>query len=52
MQALWPPLTTIHQPVHRLAAEALARVLGHGEPGDCILDHAIVERQSVAAPRG
>lgn len=49
---LWPPLTTIHQPVHRLAAEALARVLGHGEPGDCILDHAIVERQSVAGPRG
>jgi LacI family transcriptional regulator len=50
---LWPPLTTVHQPVHRLAAEAMALVLSDGaagEGGDRILEHEIVTRQSAAAP--
>jgi len=55
---LWPPLTTVHQPVQKLGAEALrllaAQVLatsGHAEPGgDRLLGHKIVHRQSVAAP--
>jgi LacI family transcriptional regulator len=57
---LWPPLTTVHQPVHRLAAEALgllvARVAAPGraevDPADRVLDHEITRRQSTAPPRG
>lgn len=55
---LWPPLTTIHQPVRRLAAEALALVAdearGDGirtrSPRDRVLDHEMVTRSSTAAP--
>jgi LacI family transcriptional regulator len=54
---LWPPLTTVHQPVHKLAAEALrllaARVSLRGEqpqPPAHLLDFRIVHRQSVAPP--
>lgn len=53
---LWPPLTTVRQPVHTLAAEALALLVaeiasgdGEGE-GEVILEHEIVKRQSTAAP--
>ncbi|MCW3849522.1 LacI family transcriptional regulator [Sphingomonas sp. LB-2] len=55
---LWPPLTTVHQPVRQLAAEAL-RLLAEqvstpadqaGPLGDHLLDHTIVHRQSVAPP--
>ncbi len=55
---LWPPLTTIHQPVRRLAAEALALVAdearGDGirtrSPRDRVLDHEMVTRSSTAPP--
>uniref|UniRef100_B0SVR0 Transcriptional regulator, LacI family n=1 Tax=Caulobacter sp. (strain K31) TaxID=366602 RepID=B0SVR0_CAUSK len=52
---LWPPLTTVHQPVRKLAAEALgllaaqiagARPLGEGH--DRVLDHEIVTRLSTS----
>ena len=57
---LWPPLTTIRQPVRQMAAVALdrlLRVLRAAEPagevfGDHVLDHALIERQSTAPPRG
>jgi len=52
---LWPPLTTVHQPVHRLAAEALgllAAEIAAGSPSgkysDRVLPHEIVERQSTS----
>jgi len=59
---LWPPLTTVHQPVRKLAAEALSRVVAEiaamgrsQEPAaDVVLDHEITRRQSalpVAAHR-
>ncbi len=56
---LWPPLTTVHQPVRRLAAEALGLLVAEiGTPSnteagqsDHVLDHAIVERQSTAPPQ-
>ncbi|GGE93031.1 LacI family DNA-binding transcriptional regulator [Sphingomonas prati] len=56
---LWPPLTTVHQPVRRLAAEALGllatEIAGGGdavERADRVLAHGMVRRQSTAAPRG
>lgn len=55
---LWPPLTTVHQPVRKLAAEALgllaAQITGADqieESGDRVLDHGIVTRLSTAPPR-
>jgi len=53
---LWPPLTTVHQPVRALAAEALGLLIAEIEvrggksrvPRESILDHSIVERQSTA----
>ncbi len=52
---LWPPLTTVHQPVRRLAAEALGLLVAEiaaapssGEHADHVLDHEIVKRQSTA----
>ena len=56
-QTLWPPLTTVHQPVRELAAEALSLLIaeiaaekGHSRvPRETILDHRIVERQSTGA---
>jgi len=55
---LWPPLTTVHQPVRKLGAEALrllaAQVLNDGKQapstGAHLLDFRIVHRQSVAPP--
>ncbi|MFD1107460.1 LacI family DNA-binding transcriptional regulator [Sphingobium olei] len=54
---LWPPLTTVHQPVRALAAEALglliAEIGANGRnsrvPREKILEHRIVERQSTGA---
>ena len=54
---LWPPLTTVHQPVRRLAAEALGLLVAEigmpsrssGKRADHVLPHAIVERQSTAS---
>jgi LacI family transcriptional regulator len=55
---LWPPLTTIRQPVRQMAAVALDRLIrtlrssAPEEPfSDCVLDHALIERQSAAPPR-
>ncbi|MDR6787600.1 LacI family transcriptional regulator [Sphingomonas sp. BE138] len=55
---LWPPLTTIRQPVQQLAAEALQlliREMRTGQPLPAaersrVLDHVLVERDSTAAP--
>jgi LacI family transcriptional regulator len=56
---LWPPLTTIRQPVRQMAAVALdrlMRVLRSTEPSaeasaDYVLDHALIERDSTAPPK-
>jgi LacI family transcriptional regulator len=56
---LWPPLTTIRQPVRQMAAVALDRLIRAlrsadplAEPyADQVLDHALIERQSTAPPR-
>ncbi|AQR73308.1 LacI family DNA-binding transcriptional regulator [Sphingomonas sp. LM7] len=56
---LWPPLTTVHQPVRQLASEALRILVAEiasadrspaGRP-DRVLEHTIVKRQSTAAVR-
>lgn len=55
---LWPPLTTIRQPVQQLAAEALQlliREMRTGTPLPAeerlrVLEHVLVERQSTAPP--
>lgn len=55
---LWPPLTTVRQPVHRLAAEALAVLVANVAAGDRrpasdrVLEHAIVTRESAAPVAG
>ena len=51
---LWPPLTTVHQPVRRLAAEALGLLAAEigatgqqrGRSAELILEHEITRRQS------
>jgi len=56
---LWPPLTTIRQPVRQMAAVALdrlLRVLRATEPAaegsaDYVLDHVLIQRDSTAPPR-
>ncbi len=54
--ALWPPLTTVHQPVREMAASAVEllvlRVRGRddGAPIDRVLRHDLINRQSVAPP--
>lgn len=52
---LWPPLTTIHQPVRKLAAEALGLLVAEiatpsAPSGDHVLEHDLIHRQSTAAP--
>ncbi|MFY8209182.1 LacI family DNA-binding transcriptional regulator [Caulobacter sp. BE264] len=52
---LWPPLTTIRQPVRQMAAVALDRLiraLRSDDPvsADHILDHQLIERDSTAPP--
>ncbi|RDE05661.1 LacI family DNA-binding transcriptional regulator [Sphingomonas aracearum] len=56
---VWPPLTTVHQPIQEMAARAMeiiAGALGGGENGlerrPEYLPFSIVERSSVAAPPG
>ncbi|MBC7669218.1 MAG: LacI family DNA-binding transcriptional regulator [Gemmatimonadaceae bacterium] len=56
---LWPPLTTVRQPVRQMAAvalERLMRALRSAEPSaeasaDYVLDHTLIERQSAAPPQ-
>ncbi|MEO5774297.1 MAG: LacI family DNA-binding transcriptional regulator [Sphingomicrobium sp.] len=52
---LWPPLTTVHQPVRKLAADALALLAAHisksadrAQQLKKVLPHTIVHRRSVA----
>jgi LacI family transcriptional regulator len=55
---LWPPLTTVHQPVRDLAAEALGLLVAQASApiaqaknsGVRLLEHKIVHRQSAARP--
>ena len=54
---LWPPLTTVHQPVRQLAAEALSLLVAEIMAGrrpqqhrEIILEHEIIRRQSTAVP--
>lgn len=54
---IWPPLTTIHQPIRRIAARAVERLVeallrGQGPVGQGLdlIDHHLVLRESVAAP--
>jgi LacI family transcriptional regulator len=55
---LWPPLTTVRQPVRQMAAVALDRLmraLRAGDPSaqvsaDHVLGHALIERESTAPP--
>lgn len=56
---LWPPLTTIRQPVRQMAAVALDRLLRalrSPEPDaeihvEHVLDHVLIQRDSTAPPR-
>ncbi|MFZ0267365.1 LacI family DNA-binding transcriptional regulator [Caulobacter sp.] len=56
---LWPPLTTIRQPVRQMAAVALDRLmraLRSSDPddertADYVLGHDLIERESTAPPR-
>jgi LacI family transcriptional regulator len=55
---LWPPLTTVRQPVRQMAAVALDRLMRalRSPPigrsaADHVLDHALIERDSTAPPR-
>ncbi len=56
---LWPPLTTVRQPVRQMAAVALDRLMRALRSGESsteasaeyVLDHVLVERQSTAPPR-
>ena len=56
---LWPPLTTIHQPVRALATAALHMLIqdirggapaADGRPRVTVLEHQLIERDSTAAP--
>jgi LacI family transcriptional regulator len=54
---LWPPLTTIRQPVRQMAAVALDRLMRAlraaepGRPPTTSWTHALIERESTAPPR-
>lgn len=53
--SVWPPLSTVHQPMKGLAEEAtrllLERISGRDVPAAQQLDYFIVRRGSAAAPR-
>ena len=52
---IWPPLTTVHQPIRRIAASAveqLVEMLLRGQfpaPRFTQIDYHLVERESLAA---
>ena len=50
-QLVWPPLTTIHQPVRQLAVEATDLLFGEAGSVRC-LTHALVVRESTSPPSG
>ena len=51
---VWPPLTTVHQPIYEMANAAtrllLARIRGHAEPPPPVFAHGLVIRESTAPP--
>ncbi|UDF05470.1 LacI family DNA-binding transcriptional regulator [Asticcacaulis sp. AND118] len=53
--SVWPPLSTVHQPMKGLAEEAtrmlLERINGRDVPAAHQLDYFIAKRQSAAAPK-
>jgi LacI family transcriptional regulator len=55
---IWPPLTTVHQPIRRIAASAveqLVEMLLRGQPPQPRFEqiaYHLVERESLAPPRG
>jgi LacI family transcriptional regulator len=57
-EIVWPPLTTIHQPLRRMAArgvERLVEMAGEGQaatPGREVVAHELVVRDSSVASRG
>jgi LacI family transcriptional regulator len=50
-QVVWPPLTTIRQPVRELADTATQLLLGDGGLEHRRLPHELIARESIAAPR-
>ena len=51
-QAVWPPLTTIFQPVRELAHAATDLLLGGGDARSLVLAHRLVVRASTGRARG
>ncbi|MFN4114688.1 MAG: LacI family DNA-binding transcriptional regulator [Sphingomonadaceae bacterium] len=49
-RTVWPPLTTIHQPMAELARTAAEILIGGGDITHRRLPHQLVERSSVAPP--
>jgi hypothetical protein len=49
-RTVWPPLTTIHQPMAELARTATAILIEGGEISHRRLPHTLVQRASVAPP--
>jgi LacI family transcriptional regulator len=58
--ALWPALTTIHQPIAVIARKALDLIMReiqgrragtHIKPLDHVVPHTFIERESVAPPK-
>ncbi len=49
-RTVWPPLTTIHQPMAELARTATEILIIGGEINHCRLPHQLIERASVAPP--
>lgn len=56
-EVIWPPLTTVHQPLREMAGEAVRALSGRiggdrAPPRFVTLSHAVVERASAGAPPG
>jgi LacI family transcriptional regulator len=49
-RSVWPPLTTIHQPMFDLAHTATAILIAGGDINHRRLPHTLIERASVAPP--
>lgn len=53
-QVVWPQLTTVRQPVEAMAEQAatmlINRLRDSSQPGSCLLDFQVVERESTGRP--